>query len=199
MEIERHLSRAASLRPTEQDRRKFIWSGLQCTNVALRRSIYVGARMHEHERASSWVPLSRCIEKFEPFMIVAVQGLGRLDASLATQDATFLALSESERLAVQSANPFALSERLTLSYLWVLGAYELVRAIDEKCRNDPSLVSEAQAAHIKQTKVEFERVRIPLAKISASAAVSWRRSNCVSNNRHAARYLLENRAADSSI
>jgi hypothetical protein len=54
------------------------------------------------------------------------------------------------------------------AHLWVLGAYELVRMIAERVRNDPSLTTPAAAEVIKEPKRLFERVRIPLAKLEPS-------------------------------
>jgi hypothetical protein len=119
---------------------------------------------HEARSIADWVSVSKGLERFEPLMLVAVQGLGRLDEKLAAQDKAFLALSEAERVLFQTSSPTDLMERITLSYLWVLGIYEIVRALDHKCRTDVALVAPTQAAEVTRTKIRIERVRIPLAK-----------------------------------
>lgn len=50
------------------------------------------------------------------------------------------------------------------AHLWVLGAYELVRMISERVHKDCSLTMEEAIEKIQETKRQFERVRIPLAK-----------------------------------
>lgn len=54
------------------------------------------------------------------------------------------------------------------AHLWVLGAYELVRMISQRVREDESLTTDAAIETIHKTKKQFERVRIPLAKLEAS-------------------------------
>jgi hypothetical protein len=54
------------------------------------------------------------------------------------------------------------------AHLWVLGAYELVRMISQRVREDESLTTDSAIQIIHNTKKEFERVRIPLAKLEAS-------------------------------
>ncbi len=73
-------------------------------------------------------------------MVIVVQGLGRLDVSLREGDRLFLASFEENRNSVVES--WKLSERFTLSYLWVLGAYELVRAICQRIRENRAAVPE---------------------------------------------------------
>jgi hypothetical protein len=60
------------------------------------------------------------------------------------------------------------SGRLTLSYLWVLGAYEIVRTLDQRTREASAGTPSPVAERITATKHLFERVRIPLAKFKAA-------------------------------
>lgn len=118
--------------------------------------------MIESDRFHRWVNASFVTARFENFMPITVQGLGRLDHDLVTGDARFLALSEEQ--CASETESLALNYRITLSYLWVLGAYEVVRTIDQRCREqDPSLASATSKA-ILALKRQFERLRIPLAK-----------------------------------
>lgn len=57
-----------------------------------------------------------------------------------------------------------LLEFSTLSYLWVLGMYEIVRAIDERVKKSEIIKEDKIIKEIHKTKILFERVRIPLAK-----------------------------------
>ncbi|WP_246356603.1 hypothetical protein [Pseudomonas gingeri] len=58
---------------------------------------------------------------------------------------------------------------VTQSYLWVLGAYEVVRTLTQRMSenqcNDPSQVFE----NFRQVKTRFARVRVPLAKFEPAS------------------------------
>jgi len=95
-------------------------------------------------------------------MPITIQGLGRLDHDLVVGDARFLCLSE-ERRATENES-LALNYRITLSYLWVLGAYEVVRTIDQRCRENASAISHETSKSASALKIKFERLRILLAK-----------------------------------
>lgn len=101
-------------------------------------------------------------------MVITVQGLGKFDAKLMARDAAYLDLSEEKR--EQYAVSLDLTSRFTDSYLWVLGAYEVIRAMDQRCRADPKLVEDS--AHLRAAKHFFERVRIPLAKFESARRFS---------------------------
>lgn len=51
------------------------------------------------------------------------------------------------------------------AHLWVLGAYEYVRMLAQRVNEDPSLATDGAILKIKETKLLFARVRIPLAKL----------------------------------
>jgi hypothetical protein len=103
-------------------------------------------------------------------MVVAVQGLGKLDAVLTAQDAAYVQLSQTERDSFQKS--LELTDRFTQSYLWVLGVYEIIRSIDQRCRENQSLVDAATAQLVCDTKHAFERVRVPLAKFEPARRFS---------------------------
>ena len=89
-------------------------------------------------------------------LIPDVQGLGRLDVEL---------IKETERLKSKSKiYRKTRLKHLTLSKLWILGAYELVRLMREITQKPNSLVSEKIKTEIFNTKKEFEKIRIPLTK-----------------------------------
>jgi hypothetical protein len=92
--------------------------------------------------------------------------LARLDCQLIDGDEQFLQLTEEQRATIAVSTE--LSERLTLSYLWVLGAYEVLRTLDQRAREARAGTPSRVAERITVTKHLFERVRIPLAKLEAS-------------------------------
>jgi hypothetical protein len=119
-------------------------------------------------RLERWVQASFATAAFEQFMVVVVQGLGRLDVSLVEGDQLFLADFERNRNSV--AESLKLNERSTLSYLWVLGAYELVRTICQRFKEARGTFSEEVATSFEKLKREFNRLRVPLAKMEPASA-----------------------------
>ena len=119
------------------------------------------------ERFKKWIQASMGLGNIEDFMIPNLQGLGRLDCQLISVDEKYLLLSEEKRLSIEES--LLLTDRFTLSYLWVLGAYELVRSIDQKCRLDKTLLNQLLANQVNDLKHHFERLRIPLAKLEPAS------------------------------
>jgi hypothetical protein len=58
-----------------------------------------------------------------------------------------------------------LDDHTTLSRLWVLGAYEIVRKLDWDIDHNAFTASPAVAKLVKETKWQFSRLRMPLAKL----------------------------------
>lgn len=113
------------------------------------------------ERYKRWINVSHKLAKFGPFFIVTVQGLGKLDSKL---------LKEDELLVSRGATSSPLgdmSDHITISYLWVLGAYEVVRSICQRAGKEVDVLPE-QTERLKQLKRKFERLRVPLAKFEAA-------------------------------
>ena len=96
-------------------------------------------------------------------MVEVVQGLRRLDTALTEADKIFLSDFEKNKTSLEES--LKLSERITLSYLWVLGAYELVRTICQRIKEKGMVFPKDLANDFISIKVEFERLRIPLAKM----------------------------------
>ena len=116
------------------------------------------------DRYSRWIDASVAAGAVEPFMMPIVQGLGRLDCRLIPEDARFSQLPEQARSSVHEGT--LLTDRFTLSYLWVLGAYELVRTLDQRCRTNPATtMPESFQSRLAALKRGMERLRIPLAKM----------------------------------
>lgn len=113
------------------------------------------------DRFKRWVDASHGLARYEKWMIVTVQGLGKIDAKLVREDEHILENGK-------SSSPMGdLSDQITLSYLWVLGAYELVRTLDQRLREQSNTEREPRE-RTQQLKWKFERIRVPLAKFEAS-------------------------------
>jgi hypothetical protein len=121
----------------------------------------------DQPRFAEWVRLSHRLGPLEAFMITTVQGLGRLDAQLIAEDREFISARAANQIETEPS--FALTDRLTYSYLWVLGSYEILRSVDQRCsKSPPPFVNAEIAAAVRATKYQFERVRVPLAKFEAA-------------------------------
>ena len=115
-----------------------------------------------------WVDASHSLAKLEPFMVVVAQGLGRLDISLMTEDREFVANIEKNQRSLEEN--VKLNVRFTTSYLWVLGAYELVRTICQRLIDQKLDQSEQLAKDFGEIKKIFNRLRVPLAKMEPASA-----------------------------
>ena len=98
---------------------------------------------------------------------VLVQGLGRIDAQLGSAAFPLLAAGASRQDIFDHGE--ALTDHLTLSYLWVLGTYELVRTLGERARED-HLFDAATRQNLSNLKARFARLRMPLAKLQPAHA-----------------------------
>jgi len=114
-------------------------------------------------RQEQWVKASFATAKFEPFMPVTIQGLGTLDIQLIQKDEEYLEKHK------QTEGPekihFEFSNQITLSYLWVLGAYEVIRTITQRIKENSGIVKEDIEKEFSQVKKAFNRLRVPLAKM----------------------------------
>jgi hypothetical protein len=116
--------------------------------------------MNSLPRFYRWVNSSHTAAKYETFMVVSIQGLGRLDHDLYEQDKL---ISKNPEALSLGGDPGALSHHITLSYLWVLGAYEVIRSIRQRIRQ-LGVQDEALTTLLRK----FERLRMPLAKFETS-------------------------------
>ena len=118
----------------------------------------------ESERHRRWMKASNALGAIELFTVPIVRGLGKLDAKLIAEEKRFSELPS--ELQETSHEQEALNECYVLSFLWVLGAYEMIRTLDQRCQDYPWLVDEPLvASRIKSIKRSFERLRVPLAKM----------------------------------
>jgi hypothetical protein len=119
-------------------------------------------------RNDRWIKASFATARFEQFMVPIVQGLGRIDTFLIAEDQHFLANIEVAKTSIDESA--RLSQRITMSYLWVLGAYELVRTICQKIKSQQASFPKEIVDEFNALKKEFNRLRIPLAKMEPARA-----------------------------
>ena len=82
-------------------------------------------------RLERWRRASLPTVRFSIGMPATLQGLGLLDCELLVRDSQLVG----QHSPFQAGdNPMYLSRHLTLSYLWVLGAYEIVRSMAQQMR-----------------------------------------------------------------
>lgn len=114
------------------------------------------------DRLNKWITYSHKLGKIEPFMIPIVQGLGRLDVRLIDYEDRFNKVFIEKPTINDSLQ---LTDCFTYSYLWVLGAYEIIRTMDQRCSKNANLLDVNLNTKIKDMKYKFTRIRIPLAKM----------------------------------
>ena len=127
---------------------------------------YKRAAFLEMARFDRWVKASHSIGKIEPFMVPILQGLGRLDCQLMADGEWYRQLASPEQNTIDES--VLLSDRITLSYLWILGVYELIRSLDQRCKAKPGILGQDLSGKIKNFRNEIERLRIPLAKFESA-------------------------------
>lgn len=128
--------------------------------------MYLRTGNFDNERNKRWVKASLGLRRIEEFMIPTAQGLGLLDCKLTPEDDRFERLSQEERGTSQES--VMLTERFMLSSLWVMGAYELVRTIDQRAREGDIFMVDEVMECVKVLKRELERIRMPLAKMATA-------------------------------
>jgi len=115
------------------------------------------------DRYRQWVDASAAMGAVDQFIVPLVQGLGRFDCHLIREDARFAALNQEQTSS--SRECALLADRFTLSYFWVLAAYELVRSLDQRWRIGAATMPDEFASRIAALKRKMERLRIPLLKM----------------------------------
>ena len=106
------------------------------------------------DRFQRWVDASSVAGAVEPFMIPLVQGLGRFDCHLINEDARFAALNQEQSSSLHEST--RLADRLTLSYFWVLAAYELVRTLDQRWRTGATTLPDESGNRVAALKRRME-------------------------------------------
>lgn len=115
------------------------------------------------DRQQRWVAAASAAAAFDKSMVALVQGLGRFDCHLIREDARFAALNQEESSSTRES--MLLADRCTLSYFWVLAAYELVRTLDQRWRIGATSMPDEFAARIATLRRRMERLRVPLLKM----------------------------------
>ncbi|WP_155996735.1 hypothetical protein [Thioalkalivibrio sp. ALJ3] len=115
----------------------------------------------DHERHQKWADAAFKLMSSDPWVMMTIQSLGVLDSKLIKEDEYILGNKRSSSPAGD------LNEQITMSYLWVLGAYEVVRTLDQRARENRSSEDETRKS-LQQLKRKFERIRMPLAKLEAA-------------------------------
>jgi uncharacterized protein (DUF2461 family) len=118
------------------------------------------------DRYQRWIDASSAMRAIEPFMVPLVQGLGRFDCYLINEDTRFGTLNHEQ--ASSSHESTLLTDRFTLSYFWVLAAYELVRRLDQRWRTRAITMPEEFGSRVAALRRRMERLRIPLAKMETA-------------------------------
>ncbi len=111
----------------------------------------------EENRQSEWINSSFGFMGIEMLLLGEVQALGELDVEL---------IEELHKLKINSKLEKDLKMKrryLLLSKLWVLGAYELIRFLNDLDKTR-SLFSNNTKINFNKVLTDFTKVRIPLAK-----------------------------------
>lgn len=119
-------------------------------------------------RIQRWTDASVGLVKADQWLVIVLQGLGRLDVDLFNEMPTITANVNAQGTAPNTLSDHQLLEfdrHLYQSFLWMLAAYEFVRTLDQICRDDRTIYGDALSKDVNHFKHEIERLRIPLAKL----------------------------------
>src|SRR3989344_439558 len=115
----------------------------------------------EENRQSEWMNSSFAFMGVEMLLLGEVQALGELDIEL---------IEEFHKIKINSKLEEDLKKKrryLLLSKLWVLGAYELIRFLNNINKKRNFLENENKVK-LKEILTIFSKVRVPLAKFQKS-------------------------------
>jgi hypothetical protein len=119
--------------------------------------------MNLDERYASWIRASVGAGAIDAFFTPTIQGLGRLDCEILSEDQRFRMLHQKRRESVEEST--LLTRRFTLSYLWVLGSFENLRTIHERMKDNRDKFPDSVKQRANRVKKEFVKIRSPLAKM----------------------------------
>lgn len=116
-----------------------------------------------YDRYSEWVKCSIgwVSEEHEGTLMTRLQGLGMIDAELYN-----INKSDINKLLDHDITVFSYVN--VQSYLWVLGVYELFRMFDQRLLENPDKADDDVVKAVKNAKIFFSRLRVPLAKLEPS-------------------------------
>lgn len=123
----------------------------------------------DYSRYQTWVTVSfRWIREEKDKIIPSrIQGLGLIDAYLYGAN-KFDINDINDKLIVNEYDIPNFDYININSYLWVLGVYELFRMIDQRLNENENLALADSKLAINEAKKQFQRIRVPLAKLEPS-------------------------------
>ncbi|KKM04540.1 hypothetical protein LCGC14_1763190 [marine sediment metagenome] len=108
-------------------------------------------------RKNKWIKCQSTLDRIHKLMIVPYQGIALIDAQLVVEDKNIVN-------GKPSAFMGDLGPHLAQSYLWVLGAYEIIRTLSQFSDSGDDVDLVPFKEEIRILKHKFERLRVPLAK-----------------------------------
>lgn len=113
------------------------------------------------KRREEWIKNQDALMEIHDLLIVPYQGIALIDAQLVIED---------KNIVDGNSTGFKgdLGPHLTQSYLWVLGAYEIIRTMSQYADNGKDTKISQFKDEIRKLKHTFERLRVPLAKFEAA-------------------------------
>jgi len=118
------------------------------------------------DRYQRWIDASSATSAVEPSMAHLIQGLGRFDCHCIHEETRFAALSQEQASSMRERA--LLTDRVTLSYFWVLAAYELVRTLDQRWRIGATTLPDEFGNRVTALKRRMERLRVPIVKLETT-------------------------------
>lgn len=124
----------------------------------------------DDDRLSRWLEASYHLDLRDLYSVVMIQRLGRLDCLLIQKDSILSHRFSEEPRSIELQFSFELEAQFALSALWVFGAYEILRTLDQEAArlSKQGKISESFKNSLTRLKQRFERVRVPLAKLEPS-------------------------------
>ncbi len=110
------------------------------------------------DRHDEWIKSSYSIRYFDLMLVGNAQGLGLVDVELITEFPTLKLDAQLEQDKLRKLR------HITLCELWAMGAFELIRLMDEMVPKHTDLFSKDTIKEIKKVKKIFSEVRTPLVK-----------------------------------
>lgn len=118
------------------------------------------------ERFERWLKVSIGLARFEEHLVSLMQDMGQLDAQLCAADAKIVQADSAQLNSIFDFD--SIQHHRTRSYLWVLGAYEILRTLAQRIREGQSDDPPDVGARVNLARDRFARLRVPLAKFEAA-------------------------------
>lgn len=117
-------------------------------------------------RYIKWLHASQAVRTVNPILVTVVRGLGLLDRDLIDKDEKLF----QDLIGKDKSQPSTeLLSHYTLSFLWVFGAYELVRTVVEAIGRQKLKLPKGIPQRLTELRDKrLGRLRMPLAKVQAS-------------------------------